>query len=292
MKTQGIYVIRHVASGRVYVGSAVDVAKRWQTHRSLLTRAVHHAKRLQAAWTKAGGAAFTFTIVEVVADKQNLIEREQWWITELDAASGKHGFNTCPIAGSPLGLVIPPVTREKLRAALVGKPKSAEARANMRAASANRSPEWRAALSAALMGNVWSAESRAKIGAATRGRIVSAETRAKLSKASTGRPKSAETLAKFRAARVGHVVTPETRAKLRAHRLAHPILTFLGKRHSPETIERLRESSTGKKPSADNLAKRRASMKATLARKRSPRSHSSASVPAATSSAPPSRVPP
>ena len=47
-----IYGIRHIASGRIYVGSAVRTNARWRQHRSQLQRGTHHSRYLQAAWSK------------------------------------------------------------------------------------------------------------------------------------------------------------------------------------------------------------------------------------------------
>jgi hypothetical protein len=84
------------------------------------------------------------------------------------------------------------------------------------------SPEHRAKLSAALMGNQCAAghtcspETRAKISAAQMGHAVSPETCAKLSAAHMGHTLSLEHRAKIGAAQMGHAVSPETRAKMSA----------------------------------------------------------------------------
>lgn len=60
-----IYGIRHIASGRIYVGSAVRTNARWRHHRSQLQRGTHHSRYLQAAWIdilpalKDGNSHFT-----------------------------------------------------------------------------------------------------------------------------------------------------------------------------------------------------------------------------------------
>ena len=51
-----IYGIRHIASGRIYVGSAVRTNARWRQHRSQLQRGTHHSRYLQAAWSKYRGS--------------------------------------------------------------------------------------------------------------------------------------------------------------------------------------------------------------------------------------------
>jgi group I intron endonuclease len=201
MRTQGIYEIRHVASGRVYVGSAVDIERRWRSHQHDLRRGRHHAKRLQAAWTQDGAATFIFGILEVVQNKHDLLSREQRWIDELNAAYSTVGFNCSQVAGSPLGIIRSKATRAKVAAAQVGRITSAETRAKM---------------SAALKGHKTTAETRAKIGAGNKGLKRSAELLARLSIIRKGRSLTAEHRAKLSAALKGRQPTKEHRAALSA----------------------------------------------------------------------------
>jgi hypothetical protein len=48
----GIYAIRHVESGKMYIGSAKDFAERWNGHRKDLRRGRHPNRHLQNAWDK------------------------------------------------------------------------------------------------------------------------------------------------------------------------------------------------------------------------------------------------
>lgn len=100
----GVYVIRNRVDGKVYVGSAVNVRKRWNSHRSDLRRGDHHALRLQRAWSKHGEDAFEFELVEIVVDRLFLLAREQFWIWRSDCANPLHGYNVCAQAGSPRGI--------------------------------------------------------------------------------------------------------------------------------------------------------------------------------------------
>lgn len=92
----GIYIISGV--GRNYVGSAVCIHKRWNVHRSTLRAGTHRNIHLQRAWDKHGESAFHFSVLEIVQDKNLLIEREQYWI---DSTADLYNLN--PIAGSQLG---------------------------------------------------------------------------------------------------------------------------------------------------------------------------------------------
>lgn len=125
----GIYTTTHVDSQRVYVGSAVDVRRRWSEHRRQLSGGTHPNRYLQAAWSKYGEAAFAFAVVEPVTDPECLIEREQAWLDATDSASRDRGFNLTPTAGSLLGFRFTDEQRSNVSAALKGKAKSPEHRA-------------------------------------------------------------------------------------------------------------------------------------------------------------------
>lgn len=57
----GVYCIRHMRSGKNYVGSAARcLVNRLRDHVYELDRDKHHNRYLQAAWTKYGKAAFRF----------------------------------------------------------------------------------------------------------------------------------------------------------------------------------------------------------------------------------------
>ena len=124
----GIYCIRDRISGRVYVGSAAHIARRWRAHRSNLSNGKHPGKVMQASWIKHGPDAFEFSVLERVADLGDLIAAEQRWIDALDAANPKTGFNVSPTAGNCLGVRHTEETKAKLSGDRRGKPKSPEHR--------------------------------------------------------------------------------------------------------------------------------------------------------------------
>lgn len=117
----GIYAIRNTVSGRIYVGSAINIRQRWRAHRSLLGKGKHHSVTLQRSWIKHGEGVFSFDILEVVTEKASLLSREQNWIDTLNAACPKRGFNNYAIAGSPLGSKRTPEQRAALSALRLGK---------------------------------------------------------------------------------------------------------------------------------------------------------------------------
>lgn len=133
-----IYQIKNKANGKCYVGSAAQVNKRWNSHRSLLNKGLHHSPALQRAWVKYGSIEFEFAILERVADAQEVIAREQHWIDTLRAAHPRHGYNVAPAAGTRAGVPQPEAMKERYRAERAGVPKSAETRRKMSEAAKGR----------------------------------------------------------------------------------------------------------------------------------------------------------
>jgi group I intron endonuclease len=84
-RTCFIYTITHIASGRCYVGSAVNARRRWIEHRSRLNCGRHHCQYLQNSWTKYGAKAFAFAIVETLmeASFHERLTAERKWIAAV-----------------------------------------------------------------------------------------------------------------------------------------------------------------------------------------------------------------
>lgn len=133
----GVYVIRHVDSGKVYVGSSIDITRRLKTHLSNLRNGKHRNSHLQRAWDKHGERAFTTDILTVTC-RHELVVMEQKWIDVLRAADGRYGYNACPIAGSVGSLPKSPEHRAKIGAAHKGMKRSEEAKARMSAAMSGK----------------------------------------------------------------------------------------------------------------------------------------------------------
>lgn len=117
-ESSGIYKITNLVTGKCYVGSAVNISRRWGEHKTALNNKKHHSKHLQRAWDMYGKDSFEFEVVELV-EKQLLIQRDQYWIDEL-SSYGKDGYNTNPKAASSLGVVRSSETRERISASKMG----------------------------------------------------------------------------------------------------------------------------------------------------------------------------
>lgn len=99
MKT-GVYQIRNLVNGKLYIGSAAGQSGflgRWRVHKHKLNHNRHHSPILQNAWKKYGQSFFIFEILEECEPNQ-CIEREQYY---LDIE--KPRYNICKVAGSQLG---------------------------------------------------------------------------------------------------------------------------------------------------------------------------------------------
>jgi group I intron endonuclease len=99
----GIYQISCITTGKIYVGSAVNLWRRWQQHRSRLRIGKHANAHLQAAWDKYGEEQFAFAILEFV-DVTYLLQAEQEWMVSTCCTDKTVGFNIADTAASPGGV--------------------------------------------------------------------------------------------------------------------------------------------------------------------------------------------
>ena len=98
MKNTGIYQIKSIETGRVYIGSAINIKTRWNRHKRDLFKNVHHSSFLQRHYNKYGIDDLVFSVVEF-CKKEELLLKEQVYLDSLNCE-----FNTCKIAGSCYGI--------------------------------------------------------------------------------------------------------------------------------------------------------------------------------------------
>lgn len=120
----GVYQIKNLANGKVYVGSTVKLRRRIKDHLRELSGERHHSPYLQRSWKKYGPENFVVSVLEIVegATKETLIPREQHWIDHFGAANKKTGFNVLPMAYSNLGAKLSEETKAKIRLANINRP--------------------------------------------------------------------------------------------------------------------------------------------------------------------------
>ncbi len=82
LMTVGVYQVENTTSGKLYVGSSVDIERRWGRHLRRLRRGRHNNRHWQMEFDRDGEGAFAFTILEVTT-RLARVDREQWWLNEL-----------------------------------------------------------------------------------------------------------------------------------------------------------------------------------------------------------------
>ncbi len=98
---QGIYKIENQKTGKVYIGQAKNIQKRFREHQRHLKNNSHHSAKLQRSYNKTmDKSIFKFSIVEVVTDANKLDEREQFYIDYYD--SFNNGYNCCNVGIIPV----------------------------------------------------------------------------------------------------------------------------------------------------------------------------------------------
>ncbi|HHG5664268.1 TPA: NUMOD3 domain-containing DNA-binding protein [Pseudomonas aeruginosa] len=284
----GIYQIRNLVNGKRYVGSSVRLKKRWAEHLKDLAGGDHHAKALQRAWNKYGADAFVFSVLEFCG-RDVLIDREQHHLDQ-----GSH-YNTCKFAASMLGVSPSAETRAKLSEKLKGRVFTEEHRKKISdalnekikngwsvpAESIRRSAEKR-------RGRKASAETRAKLSLKRKGKRVlpvgyrhSAEIRQKIAERMRlnptflGKIHSNETKLSLSLGMIERWNDPESRAVLmaamqsedRRRRISEAVKgnkNFLGRSHSDETKEKLRNMFLGRQFSEETRRRMSSAQKSRL----------------------------
>ena len=65
LSTSGIYCIKNLVTGACYIGSTVDIRRRWVEHRNDLVKNAHCNPYLQSSYN-FHGKTFTFEVLEFV----------------------------------------------------------------------------------------------------------------------------------------------------------------------------------------------------------------------------------
>ena len=88
----GIYQIVNETNGKIYIGSAINIRKRWNFHKRDLKLNKHTNPHLQRAYNKYGKNSFIFEILQKVKDKEHLIFYEQKWLDLTQCYISKYGY--------------------------------------------------------------------------------------------------------------------------------------------------------------------------------------------------------
>jgi len=105
-----------------YVGSALNLRRRWNDHKGALRKGLHGNKRLQRQWNLSEGKGFQFSVL-LLCRPEDLLLYEQRAINTLHPK-----LNICKVAGNSLGLKRSDETRKLLSITHLGKKDSDETR--------------------------------------------------------------------------------------------------------------------------------------------------------------------
>jgi group I intron endonuclease len=93
-KQTGVYLIRNVVNGKLYVGSTQNFKFRWQTHQSLLKRGKHHSWKLQKDFNFYGIDSFEFKPL-LICEIKDLEFFEQRTIEKFNVVSDGYNVSDC-----------------------------------------------------------------------------------------------------------------------------------------------------------------------------------------------------
>lgn len=204
-KICGIYMIKNLVNGKIYIGKSFDIKKRWSNHKYELNKGIHVNNHLQSAWNKYGENCFEFSIIEE-CNKDDLSNKEIYWIKETDAyrsgynqTEGGEGTHLTDDIKNKIGAAAKewwanPENKNRMSelrkgegSFWYGKTFPDDMIQKLSESHKNPSEEIRKKYSDANKGRTMSEEARNKISESSKGRKVSEETRKKIREAKTGR---------------------------------------------------------------------------------------------------------
>ena len=255
-RRSGIYKIQSkIKPYRFYIGSAVNISRRYSVHLWNLKRGTHHSTKMKNHYNKYGKDDFILSVV-LYCDKNELITKEQLCIDLYNPF-----FNECKIAGSNLGIKRTEETKRKISASEKGKIVSEETKRKLREFNTGRklSEEAKRKISEAGKGRIQTIEKRRKLSIASKGRVLSEETKRKISIAQKGRPAlnkgvhySAEVRERMSIAHRKENLSPQAIINLsngqKGHRLSEETkrkigIKGMGRLHSAESKKKIGEAS-------------------------------------------------
>lgn len=256
-KASGIYAITNIITGKIYVGQAQNIKRRWIEHKARLTKGCHDNQYLQRAWNKYGKEAFRFEVLEYcIIDCLN--DREQYFIDTFLPQGVL--YNIARDVRAPFrGVKFSNEHKRKISLAHRGKTLSSDTRRK---------------ISESHKGMKVSDDTRMKISAAGKGRKLSEEHIRKLSEANKGnqhmlgKTLSLESRQKISATHKGVKFSDEHKRKLSEARIGNT--NCVGRVYSDETRRKISESRKGKKASEETRRKMSESHKKRNALKSNP----------------------
>jgi len=229
MKNIGVYKIINKIDGKIYIGSSLDLKRRFKEHKSHLKRDKHCNRYLQRAWNKYGEDNFEFIILNSFEsiECKDLLILEQEQIDLFKSYDSSLGYNLSKTADRNSGWHMTESAKQKIREKnsgvlnyFFGKHHTNEVKQLISKVHKGKiiSQEHRDSISRVNKGckrGIVSIETRQKISLANKGKVRDEETKLKLSLSSIGKNHSEETKEKIRTANIGRKHTEEVKLKMR-----------------------------------------------------------------------------
>ncbi len=193
----GIYSIRNLINGKIYIGSAIDIERRWKYHKNRLRHNKHDNVYLQRSWHKYGENNFKFVIVRLVKFKTMLVMCEQIYLDLYESYKRENGYNILKFASSLLGHKLSEEAKDHLSKIMSGK--------NNPMFGKKHTDEAKRKISAYNKIRKFSAETRNKISKNHKDKKHSEEHKRKISLSEKGRKQSIEEREKNRQAHLGKI---------------------------------------------------------------------------------------
>lgn len=122
MRETGVYAIINKINNKIYIGSASNnFQHRYKTHLRLLKENKHHSILLQRAINKHGLSNFQFKIIEIISDKNIILDREQYWLDKYESYNPNKGYNICKNSHNTKGFNHSEELKEKLSKERMGE---------------------------------------------------------------------------------------------------------------------------------------------------------------------------
>lgn len=240
----GIYSIRNLVTGKVYVGQSKSCTIRWRGHLWSLKNDQHGNVHLQASFNRYGVENFQYEVLETCAEDAR-DERECYWMDYHKSNDLKFGYNLQ--YGGHLNKNHSDETKEKQRQAKLGTILIEEHKRKIGLASKGNTHR---------LGKYPTEETRRKMSKSQKGKVISEENIRKLREANLGKKVSAETRRKMSIVHKGKSLSEEHKRKISESEKGEKH-HFYGKTFSLEYRQKLSDAHKGRVPSEETRKKLR-----------------------------------
>lgn len=239
-KKSGIYFIKNLKNGKLYIGQSVDIRDRITHHKYHLKANKHSNEHLQRSYNKAGINNFEFKALEY-CDEEQRDEREVYWIHFYKSNTKKYGYNI--ESGGHANKKLSEEAKLKMSKARKGRKMPPRTEEHIRK------------LADAHIGHKHSKDSKQKMSESRKGKKLSEYQKQCLLNSRIGSKHSEETKRKWSEQRKGKTLTEDHKRKMSEGMKGKN--TYL---RSEETKKRMSESMKGskKRPQSEEHKRKRA----------------------------------